>query len=83
MSRMRKPGKIFYDFGALSEEAFLEKEFEWAQKRSVEERVARGFLKTYKPVVDDKPYRIFGRLSDYKVWCEETLAPWLGYGRTP
>ncbi len=81
MSRMKKRKKIFYDFGALSEEAFLQKEFEWARKRSVKQRVARGFLKTYKPVMDDEPYRIFNRLSDYKAWCEKALAPWLGYGK--
>lgn len=83
MRRMRKQKNIFYDFGALSEDAFLEKEFEWTQKRSVKERIAHGFLKTYKPVIDDEPYRIFDRLSDYKAWCEKTLASWLGYGRTP
>ena len=82
-SRMRQQKDIFYDFGALSEDAFLEKEFEWAQKRNVKERVAHGFLKTYKPVIDDEPYRIFDRLSDYKAWCDKILPSWLGYGRTP
>lgn len=26
-------------------------------------------------MIDDEPYRIFDRLSDYKVWCEKTLPP--------
>ena len=83
MNRFKKHEKLFYHFGPLSEEALLEKEYEWAQKRSVKERVAHGFLKTYKPVIDDEPYRVFDRLSDYKIWCEKTLPSWLGYGQTP
>lgn len=50
-------------------------------RRSVKERIERGFsVHTYKPVLDDEPYRIFDSTSEYRRWCEENLPDWLGYG---
>jgi hypothetical protein len=40
-----------------------------------------AFIKTYKPVLDDAPYRSFDTLAEYRQWCEENLPSWLGYGR--
>jgi hypothetical protein len=40
-----------------------------------------AFIRTYKPVLDDIPYRSFERMSDYRHWCETALPAWLGYGR--
>jgi len=39
------------------------------------------FIHTYKPVLDDEPFRAFDTTADYRRWCEENLPDWLGYGR--
>jgi len=42
----------------------------------------RYFLtRTYRRVLDDARYRPFNMTVDYRRWCEENLAGWLGYGR--
>ena len=46
-----------------------------------EARMRYGFIKTYKPVMDDAKYRSFDTMADYRKWCEENLPSWLGYGR--
>ncbi len=56
-------------------------EFEAAARRSLEQRLRYAFISTYKPVMDDAPYRSFNTTADYRRWCEENLPPWLGYGR--
>jgi hypothetical protein len=56
-------------------------EFEAAARRSLEERFRYSFIKTYKPVMDDAPFRSFETMADYRKWCEENLPAWLGYGR--
>ncbi len=56
-------------------------EFEAAAQRSLETRFRYSFIKTYKPVLDDAPYRSFETMEDYRRWCEENLPSWLGYGR--
>lgn len=56
-------------------------EFEAAARRSVQERIRYGFVKTYKPVMDDAPFRSFDSMEDYRTWCEENLPRWLGYAR--
>ena len=58
-----------------------EAEFEAAAQRSLEQRMKYAFIKTYKPVLDDAPYRTFDTMADYRRWCEENLPSWLGYGR--
>ena len=40
-----------------------------------------AFIKTYKPVLDDAPFRSFDTMADYRAWCEANLPEWLGYGR--
>jgi len=40
-----------------------------------------AFIHTYKPVLDDAPYRAFATLDEYRAWCETYLPSWLGYGR--
>ncbi len=57
-----------------------EEEFEAAASRPLAVRLRYAFLKTYKPVLDDAPYRAFDRMADYRRWAE-TLPAWLGYGR--
>ena len=58
------------------------RDFEAAARRTLEERMNYAFIHTYKPVLDDAPYRSFDTMADYRRWCEEQLPSWLGYGRT-
>lgn len=81
-NKFRKSKGLFYCLGKVDEKSMQRKEFEISLKRSVLERVRRGFIKTYRPVMDNAPYRIFSRMQDYKSWCEKKLPEWLGYGKT-
>jgi hypothetical protein len=56
-------------------------EFAAAARRPLEVRIRYGFIKTYKPVMDDAPFRSFDTMADYRRWCETELPSWLGYGR--
>ncbi len=58
-----------------------EGEFEAAARRPLEQRMRYAFIQTYKPVLDDAPFRAFDTLEDYRHWCETNLPEWLGYGR--
>ena len=58
-----------------------EDEFAAAAKRPLALRMRYAFIRTYKPVLDDAPYRSFESLADYRRWCEAQLPSWLGYGR--
>ena len=55
-------------------------EFEAAARRSLETRFRYAFIKTYKPVMDDVPFRAFDTTADYRKWCVQNLPCWLGYG---
>ncbi len=57
-------------------------DFQAAAKRSLKERMRYSFIKTYKPVLDDVPYRSFDTMAEYRKWCEQNLPNWLGYGRS-
>jgi len=57
------------------------KEFEAAASRSLAMRVKYGFIKTYRPVLDDARFRSFESMEAYRQWCEENLPDWLGFGR--
>jgi hypothetical protein len=50
-----------------------EEEFEAAARRPLAVRLRYAFIRTYKPVLDDVPYRSFDHMADYRCWCE--LAP--------
>ena len=39
-----------------------------------------AFIHTYKPVLDDAPYRSFDTMEEYRAWCARQLPGWLGYG---
>ncbi len=56
-------------------------EFEAAARRPLATRFRYAFIHTYKPVLDDAPFRAFDTTADYRRWCEENLPDWLGYGR--
>lgn len=56
-------------------------DFEAAARRPLSQRLRYAFIHTYKPVLDDEPFRAFDTTADYRRWCEENLPSWLGYGR--
>ena len=56
-------------------------EFDAAARRPLETRFRYAFIHTYKPVLDDAPFRAFATTEEYRRWCEENLPDWLGYGR--
>ncbi len=56
-------------------------EFEAAARRSLRTRFRYAFIKTYRPVLDDSPFRSFDSMEAYRRWCEENLPDWLGFGR--
>ena len=56
-------------------------EFEAAARRPLRTRFRYAFIHTYKPVLDDAPYRAFATMEEYRRWGEENLPEWLGYGR--
>ena len=58
-----------------------EADFDAAARRPLRVRFRYSFIKTYKPVLDDAPYRSFDSMDDYRRWCETELPDWLGYGR--
>jgi len=55
-------------------------EFEAAARRPLRTRLRYAFIRTYKPVLDDAPYRSFDTMAEYRAWCAEKLPAWLGYG---
>ena len=80
---MEESGNGRGEFRAPSpaELAEWEREFEAAQRRPLRMRFRYSFIRTYKPVLDDAPYRSYETTAEYRRWCEENLPPWLGYGR--
>ncbi|MFH1706823.1 MAG: hypothetical protein ABIF71_02775 [Planctomycetota bacterium] len=56
-------------------------EFEAARLRPLSLRLRYAFIHTYKPVLDDAPYRSFESTEAYRDWCAQHLPEWLGYGR--
>ncbi|MBI5707241.1 MAG: hypothetical protein HZC36_09665 [Armatimonadetes bacterium] len=64
----------------LEREAFF-RECEAMAKRPLSLRIKYGFIKTYRPVLDDAPYRSFESMEEYRQWCEKNLPRWLGFGR--
>lgn len=56
-------------------------DFEAAARRPLSQRMDYAFIRTYKPVLDDEPFRAFDTMEDYRRWCETHLPSWLGYGR--
>jgi hypothetical protein len=63
------------------EQRAWEEEFEAAARRPLRTRFRYAFIHTYKPVLDDAPFRAFATTAEYRAWCEANLPSWLGYGR--
>ena len=51
--------------------------------RPIEDRMRYGFCRTYKPVLDDAPWRAFNTMAEYRAWCEANLPEYLGFRRAP
>ncbi len=47
--------------------------------RPLESRIKYGFYRTYKPELDDAPWRSFDTMAEYRAWCEANLPEYLGY----
>ena len=60
----------------------LHADFEAAQQRPLKTRLHSAFIKTYKPVLDERTTRTFNTMREYRQWCNETLPNWLGYQST-
>jgi hypothetical protein len=56
-------------------------EFEAAARRPLAQRMRYAFIRTYKPVLDDAPFRSWDSTAQYRDWCESNLPDWLGYRR--
>lgn len=56
-------------------------EFQAAARRPLTLRFRYAFIHTYKPVLDDIPYRSFDTMEAYRQWCAQYLPSWLGYAR--
>ncbi|MGA3259189.1 MAG: hypothetical protein ABSE35_09930 [Bryobacteraceae bacterium] len=56
-------------------------DFEAAARRPIEQHIRNSFIHTYKPVLDDAPYRSFDSMEAYRQWCKDNLPAWLGYSR--
>jgi len=48
-------------------------------QRKLEDRIKYGFCRTYKPVLDDAPFRAFDTMAAYRAWCDENLPAYLGF----
>ena len=55
-------------------------EFEAVRHRPFELHMKYAFIHTYKPVLDDAPFRSFETTAEYRQWCNRHLPKWLGYG---
>ena len=65
----------------MDEKERLWRDFEAMAKRPLSQRIKYGFIWTYKPVLDDEPYRSFETMAEYRQWCDENVPRWLGYSR--
>lgn len=66
---------------SAAQRAEWEEAFAANARRPLETRLRYGFIRTYKPVLDDAPFRAFDTMEQYRRWCEANLPEWLGYGR--
>jgi hypothetical protein len=55
------------------------RDFEASLRRPLRERFDFAFVSTRKPIIDDRPYRTFETMEEYRRWCREELPAFLGY----
>jgi hypothetical protein len=82
---VNRPGSLSAtDASVLKSDEHLDEDlvdFEAAARRPLAQHLHNSFIKTYKPVLDDAPYRSFATMAEYRAWCADALPDWLGYGR--
>jgi len=71
--------RLIYKIGNISEEEHLKLDFWDGLSRAVEDRISLGFVQIKIPVIDEKPYRIFETMEEYRKWSEKELPRFLGY----
>jgi hypothetical protein len=75
----KKGSKISYRIGRLTEEEEDKLNFSDSLARTVKERIELGFIPMRLSIIDNKPYRIFNTMKEYREWCNRKLPEWLGY----
>ena len=73
--------KLMYRIGKTNEEEDFRLDFLDGLSRTVEDRVKLGWVLFHVPVIDDKPYRIFEKMHEYRNWLERKVPRYLGYYR--
>ena len=48
-------------------------------ERTTENHIKYGFAKTYRPVLDEAPFRVFDTMQEYREWCDSHLPLYLGF----
>ena len=73
--------KLIYRIGKADEEEHLRLDFLDGMSRTVEDRVNLGLVLLNIPVINDRPYRIFDTMEEYRNWLERAVPGYLGYHR--
>jgi hypothetical protein len=71
--------KLMYRIGRPDEEEELRLDFLDGMSRTVEERIKLGLVVFDIPVINDKPYRIFEKMQEYRKWLQKEVPRYLGY----
>jgi hypothetical protein len=62
-----------YRIGKTDEEEKFRLDFFDGMSRTVEDRINLGLVLFHIPVINDKPYRIFETMQDYRNWLEKEI----------
>ena len=73
--------KLMYRIGKTNEEEDFRLDFLDGMSRTVEDRISLGLVQFHVPVINDRPYRIFERMQEYRNWLEREVPRYLGYYR--
>ncbi len=65
--------KLMYRTGKTNEEKNFRLDFLDGMSRTMEDRINLGLVIFHIPVINDKPYRIFERMQDYRNWLEKEV----------
>ena len=73
--------QLAYKIGKLSEQEQWEFDCYDSLSRKIEERILLGFVLMKLPYFDEKPYRIFNTMKEYKEWLNKEIPRYLGYNQ--
>ena len=71
--------RLLYHIGRLEEEEASRLDFSDGLSRTVSERIELGFIPMQLPVMNEKRYRIFNSMREYRQWADRNSPKWLGY----